>query len=143
MRVKIVIDTNTLVSGFLWDGAPAQLVTAIFSGRARLFASPELFSELQEILHRPKFAARFVTRGETPAGIMRRYREASVEIIPAQIAPPENLRDADDAHVLACAVAAEADMIVSGDNDLLTLKSFQGIPILNAVEALALLETAL
>ena len=83
-----------------------------------------------------------MTRGETPAGIMRRYREACVEIIPAKIAPPENLRDADDAHVLACAVAAEADMIVSGDNDLLVLKSFRGIPILNVTEALARLETA-
>ena len=140
MRVKIVIDTNTFVSGFLWDGAPAQLMTAIFSGRARLFASPELFLELQEILHRPKFAGRFVARGETPQGIMRRYREACVEIIPAKISPPENLRDADDVHVLACAVAAEADAIVSGDNDLLVLKSFRGIPILNVAEALALLK---
>lgn len=140
MRVKIVVDTNTLVSGFLWDGAPAQLVTAIFSGRARLFASTELFVELQEIIHRPKFANRFMARGETPVSIMRRYREASVEIISAQIAPPENLRDADDIHVLACAVAAEADVLVSGDQDLLVLKSFWGIPIITAAEALARLK---
>jgi uncharacterized protein len=139
--VKIVADTNTLVSGFLWDGTPAKLVAAAFSGRARLFASAELLLELQEILRRPKFGRRFLARGETPAGIFERYREASVRIIPAKIAMPENLRDADDIHVLACAVAAEADVIVSGDNDLLMLKSFQGIPIISAAEALGRLKT--
>jgi len=44
--------------------------------------------------------------------------------------------DSDDDHVLACAVAAQADLIVSGDPDLLNLKSYQHIPIVSPVEAL-------
>jgi len=44
--------------------------------------------------------------------------------------------DPDDDHVLACAVAAQADLIVSGDPDLLNLKSYQHIPIVSPVEAL-------
>ena len=47
-----------------------------------------------------------------------------------------SLRDRDDVHVLACAVGAEADAIVTGDKDLLTLKDFGGIPIIDAAEAL-------
>jgi uncharacterized protein len=134
--VKIVADTNTLVSGFLWDGTPAKFVAAAFSGRARLFTSAELLQELHDTFQRPKFAGRFLSRSETPADIFNRYHDASVKIVPAKILLPENLRDADDVHVLACAVAAEADAIVTGDLDLLALKSFQGIPIMTAAEIL-------
>jgi putative PIN family toxin of toxin-antitoxin system len=135
-RVKIVADTNTLVSGFLWDGTPAKFVSAAFTGRARLFTSAELLLELAETLQRPKFAGRFLSRGQTPAGIFNRYRDASVKIVPVKIIPPKNLRDADDVHVLACAAAAEAGAIVTGDLDLLALKSFHGIPIMTAAEIL-------
>lgn len=48
---------------------------------------------------------------------------------------PKVSRDPDDDQVLACALAAQADLIVSGDADLLDLKSFQGIPILTAARA--------
>lgn len=136
MRVKTVIDTNTLISGFLWPGKPAQLVMAALSGQARVFTSTELLLEFQEVLQRPKFAARLAAGGETPAGIIEKFRKASLVIIPARIPLPKNLRDADDFHVLACAVAAGADAIISGDNDLLVLRSFEGIPIINAAEAL-------
>ena len=49
---------------------------------------------------------------------------------------PTELRDPDDVHVLSCAVGAEADAVVTGDKDLLTLKVFEGIPIIDAAEAL-------
>lgn len=45
-------------------------------------------------------------------------------------------RDADDDEVLACALAARADLVVSGDNDLLVLGSFKGIEVVSAAEAL-------
>lgn len=50
--------------------------------------------------------------------------------------PPTVVADPDDDAVLACALAAQAEAIVSGDSDLLSLKSFQGIPILTAAELL-------
>jgi predicted nucleic acid-binding protein len=46
-------------------------------------------------------------------------------------------RDPDDDHVLACALAAQADLIVSGDRDLLTLREYQGMPILSTAGAMA------
>ena len=92
--------------------------------------------ELQETLQRPKFAGRLAGQGETAASLTERFRAAGHEAVPARITPPDGLRDPDDVHVLACAVAAEADAIVTGDQDLLALKSFPGIPILKVREAL-------
>jgi predicted nucleic acid-binding protein len=52
-------------------------------------------------------------------------------------------RDPDDDHVLACALAAQADLIVSGDADLLNLREYQSIRIVAAAEALRLIERAI
>ena len=134
--MKLVIDTNVLISGSLWRGAPAQLLDAALSGRARIFLSKTLLLELDEVLRRPKFTARLTAQGETAAGIVARLRDGSFEIAPARILPPENFRDPDDLHILACALAAQADAVVSGDDDLRALGSFRGIPILDVPSAL-------
>ena len=57
-------------------------------------------------------------------------------VSPAPLALPPSLRDPKDIIVLAAALAARADAIVTGDEDLLSLKSFEGIPIINARKAL-------
>jgi putative PIN family toxin of toxin-antitoxin system len=134
--VKLVVDTNTIISGSLWQGPPARLIAAALAGRAQMFLSLPLLFELQETLQLPKFTQRLADRGETAISMAARFRMACHEAAPATIVPPDELRDSDDAHVLACAVAAEADAIVTGDKDLLTLKSFAGIPIIDAAEAL-------
>jgi len=65
---------------------------------------------------------------------MHRYVAIVETVVPEPIAPAV-IADPDDDHVLACAVAAVADVIVSGDTDLLDLAMYQGIPIVTAVEA--------
>jgi predicted nucleic acid-binding protein len=59
-----------------------------------------------------------------------------LQVSPILLALPPEPRDPKDLHVLECAVAAHADAIVSGDEDLVSLRSFQGIPIMNTSEAL-------
>lgn len=134
--MKLVIDTNILISGSLWEGPPARLVSAALAGQTQIFLSLPMLLELRETLQRPRFAPRLASRGETPETLAARFRAACHEGVPARIVPPAELRDPDDVHVLACAVGAEADAVVTGDKDLLTLKSFQGIPIIDAAEAL-------
>lgn len=101
-----------------------------------MFLSLPMLLELQETFQHPKFSPRLAARGETPVSMAARFRAACYEAIPARIVPPPELRDTDDAHVLACAVSAQADAIVTGDKDLLDLKSFAGMPIINAADAL-------
>lgn len=137
--MKLVIDTNIIVSGSLWHGAPARLLSAVLNGNTEWFLTLPLLLELLETLQRPKFAERLSGQGETPESLVQRFRAACVETAPAHVARPVELNDPDDVHVLACALAASADAIVTGDNDLLTLKSFEGIPIIRTAEALAML----
>jgi putative PIN family toxin of toxin-antitoxin system len=134
--VKLVIDTNTIISGSLWHGPPARLISAALTGQAQMFLSLPLLLELRETLQRPRFAARLTARGESPESVATRFRAACLEAAPAKVSPPDGLRDLDDMHILACAAGASADAIVSGDTHLLDLGSFEGIPIINAVEAL-------
>ena len=134
--MKLVVDTNTIISGSLWQGPPARLVSAALSGQNKMFLSLPLLFELRETLQHPKFAQRLAGKGETPDTLMIRFRAACHEALPASIIPPAELRDPNDIHVLACAVASGADIIVTGDKDLLALKMFEGIPILKPREAL-------
>lgn len=134
--MKLVVDTNTIISGTLWPGPPARLIAAALGGRAQMFLSLPMLLELQETLQHPKFASRLAGRGETPQTLAARFRAACRESVPARITPPAELRDPDDVHVLACAVAAGADAIVTGDKDLLALGTYAGIPIIRAVEAI-------
>jgi len=68
----------------------------------------------------------------------RSYAELATVVTPASILPTI-LADPDDDYVLACALAAQADLIVSGDAHLLNLKTYHRIRIVSATEALALI----
>ena len=134
--MRLAVDTNILVSAALWQGRSARLFSAAKDGKVQLFCSLPLLLELQETLQRPSFAARLTGQGETAASLMEHFRAVCHETVPAPIFTPSELRDPDDIHVLACAVAAKADAIITGDKDLLTLKFFENIPILTVAAAL-------
>jgi putative PIN family toxin of toxin-antitoxin system len=132
--VRLVLDTNTVVSGLLWDKTASLLIKAALQGRVEIFTSQALLLELEDVLPRRKFARRVFASGLSIAQLNARYALLARTIVPAAISPAS--ADPDDDHVLACALAAQADLIVSGDSDLLNLKSFQGMPIVAATEAL-------
>ena len=93
-----------------------------------------LLAELSEVLHRRKFTKPIQATGFTAAEIVKHYQRLAHRVTVRQLTQQIS-RDADDDQVLACALAAKADFIVSGDKDLLTLKVFQEIPIVTAAEA--------
>jgi putative PIN family toxin of toxin-antitoxin system len=129
--VRLVLDTNTVISGLLWGGTPGRLIDAAKAGRVELVSSAPLLAELQGVLNRPKFALQLAQRGVTVADVFDGYAALVRLAVPAVIVPTVTRDPADD-QVLATAIAGQADVIVSGDSDLLDLKQFMGIDIVTA-----------
>jgi putative PIN family toxin of toxin-antitoxin system len=137
--VKAVVDTNTLVSGLLWRGNPSRILDAILENQVELCISEELLAELGDVLRRPRLTKQVAARGLDAEWSCDFIRERCLILAPAEPIEVPELRDRKDLHVLAAAQAAAVDMIITGDKDLLTLKSFAGIPIVDAAEAVKLL----
>ena len=133
--MRLVLDTNVVASGLLWSGTPAQLIDAAQADEIEVFTSRALLAELTRILRRAKFANVIAASGLSLDELVLGYAEVAQLVHPAPITPVV-LRDPDDDHVLACALTAQAELIVSGDTHLLELKAYQGIPIVSAAEAL-------
>jgi putative PIN family toxin of toxin-antitoxin system len=133
--VRVVLDTNTVVSALVWGGTPHALLEAATEERIALYCSSALLGELADVLGRAKFAPRLQQAQRTAAQLIEQYRGLVELVEPASIAPTV-VNDPDDDQVLAAALAAQADLIVSGDEHLLALRVYQGIPILAAAECL-------
>ena len=131
-----------MLSALLWRDTPYRLFEAIRQQPdVQLYSSATLLAELADVLTRPSPTKQLATIGKTAREVMADYL-AVVEIVaPATLSAPVS-RDPDDDQVLACALAAQADLIVSGDGDLLTLKSFQGVPIVTAAQAVEKIKAA-
>jgi putative PIN family toxin of toxin-antitoxin system len=129
--VKVVIDTNVFVSS-VFGGLPGQVVELWFDGRLTLCLSEPVVTEYQRVLREI---------GATDEAEERALIEAfaSGEGVLYTADPPaiESVSpDPDDDKFLECALELEADRVVSGDSDLLELKSYMGIPILTPRELL-------
>jgi putative PIN family toxin of toxin-antitoxin system len=135
--VRAVIDTNVLLSGLLWHGAPHALLQVVRDGSLILVSSPALLAELERVIERPKFDA-ILTRSTTSRDRSLAELRQLAEIVEPAPLPQPVCRDPDDDAVLALALATQADLIVSGDDDLLALGQFQGIPIVAPALALQL-----
>ncbi|CAN5258791.1 putative toxin-antitoxin system toxin component, PIN family [soil metagenome] len=134
--MRIVPDTNIVISGLFWRGQPRRILDVARDGIIELFTSPVLVEELEDVLSREKFAARLEAAQVTVQELIEGY-SALATVIDSEPIAPVILADPDDDAVLACAWAAEAEIIVSGDSDLLDLKEHQEIRILTATEFLA------
>jgi putative PIN family toxin of toxin-antitoxin system len=132
--VRAVVDTNVLISGLLWDGAPHALLTHVRDGTLGLISSTYLLSELSRTIGRAKFSGILMRSNISQERVLTEVRQLAEMIEPPPLPQPV-CRDPDDDEVLALAVAAKADWIVSGDNDLLSLGSYAGIAIIPVTEA--------
>jgi uncharacterized protein len=127
--VQLVADTNTVVSGLLWPGPQRRLLDLARIRTITLFTTVPLLLELDDVLKRPKFAQRLNLAGVTATDLVLGYAALAVIVDPATLEPHIEA-DPDDDAVLACALAANVDVIVSGDRHLLTLAAYAMIPIL-------------
>jgi uncharacterized protein len=124
--MKAVFDTNVFIAAFVTSGVCAKILLRARRGQFQLIGSPFILNEFEQVLIK-KFS---VTRSEA--------RDASrliAEAMRAVVDPGETVtgicRDPDDDAILACALAGEADYLITGDADLLALKNFKGVQILS------------
>jgi putative PIN family toxin of toxin-antitoxin system len=133
--VRAVIDTNVLLSGLLWHGQPHMLLEHVRAGTLAMVSSPALLAELADVIGRAKFDAILVRSKTSREQALAEVRQLAEVVEPPPLPQPV-CRDPDDDEVLALALAAQVDLIVSGDDDLLVLQAFEGIPILTPAQAL-------
>ena len=132
--MRLVLDTNTAVSGLIWGGVPGRLIDSAAAGTAQIISSVPLLDELHDVLFRKKFAAQLAEQGVDAADLFEGYAALVQLVVPADIGPVI-LADPDDDIVLATAVAGGADAIVSGDAHLLGIGEFRGMPIISPAAA--------
>ena len=121
--MKVVCDTNVLVAGMVADGLCRDIVKRRLL-RTELITSRALLDELAQTL-RNKFDT---DPAEVP--LLKAYRERATLVRPQALSRPV-CRDRDDDEVLAAAIAGQADIILTGDGDLLVLGEYNGIRILS------------
>ena len=127
---RVVCDTNVILSGMLWNGTPRQVLARIEQGKHTLFTSRVLLDELDRVLRYPKFIIIFSKAALGRQDVLRWMVRNSTIVMSKPLDRPVVLADPSDDCVLACAVSASADAVVSGDKHLLDIHSFRGIPIL-------------
>lgn len=119
-----VFDTNVLIAAIITDGICSTLLRRARTGELSLVSCPFIITEVRRILTR-----KFLLSREQVAAALEPIREAISEIIDYEPKIGRICRDQDDDHVLACAVAAKADYLVTGDADLLDIKRFRHVRI--------------
>lgn len=124
--MRLVLDTNVIVSAIGWSGPPSAVLEALIAGQHTLVTTPELLSEVTRALSYPKM--RVIATQPATAEILRWLHQPE-HLVPAREHLTVILEDPSDDRVLEAALAGRADYIVSGDQHLLRLGSFRGIPI--------------
>lgn len=128
---RVVLDSNVIISAFLFGGPPARLLECALKGRILCFISLPILDEIRDVLHRPKF-------GLTPDQALTFIEE--LHDLCTVVTPTRRVNavkaDPDDNMILECALAATADIIASGDAHLLDLSSYKNIRILPPAKVL-------
>ena len=135
--LRVVLDTNVIVSALLWQGRPGELLALAGEGEIILYASAQIMAELKATLAKPKLAPAITATGNTAKGLIASYRHL-VRNTQAKAISGQVSRDSDDDAILACAIAAKAQYLVTGDNDLLVLDRYDDVQILTVAAFLDL-----
>lgn len=132
--MKIVADTNVLVSAIFWEGNESKIVELVEEGELELITSVQILDELKKVLSYEKF--------ELDDGKVNEHVEYYL-FLAEIVSPDEDINeiqnDPSDDKFLECARKGKVDYIVSGDRHLLDLENFKGIEIVSAGELLEIL----
>jgi uncharacterized protein len=131
---RVVLDTNTIVSGIGWGGPPGAVLDAALAGHFEIMTSPALLDELRRVLEYPRLQAVIGDANE----LIELLALAAIVVTPTETV--ELVRDPDDNRLIEAAQAGRADVIVTGDQDLLSLGHVEQISILTPREFLESLQ---
>ena len=135
--MRVVLDTNQHISAIIRpNGHPAQIMKLWRVGLIELAISPVILEGFETGVHRPRIQQKYNLSDADIAEYLEVLKTFAV-LVPGTITVNAVLDDPDDNIIIACAIEAEADIIISGDQHLLSLGSYQGIPIVKAVEFLS------
>ena len=137
---RAVLDTNVFVSGLMGvKSTPRRIIDAWLDERFTLVTSLHLVEELAQVLGYGRFAERIrLSRLEVDLILAAMLTRA--EVVRGELALPGVTRDPKDDAVVACAVEGNVDYLVSGDQDLLVLKRYEGVEVITPREFLEFME---
>ena len=132
VAVKVVVDTNVIVSTMLFGGKPGKLIPLWQRGTIRPLVSKEIIDEYLRVLTYPKFKL-----SEEDVNFLL-YQEILPYFAVIDVEPGPRIikKDPEDDKFLRCALAGKAKWIISGDQHLLALKTYQKIKILSPADFL-------
>ncbi|MCK4266018.1 MAG: putative toxin-antitoxin system toxin component, PIN family [Thermoplasmata archaeon] len=133
--MRVVADTNVLISGIFWDGNESDVLKRFKTKEIMNLISPDIVEEFEGVLSRRKFE---LTEEEIDSAIGEVLSFSKV--IRPKIELNVIKQDPSDNRILECAIYGKADYIISGDKHLLDLKEFKGISTVTAMELLKILQ---
>ena len=122
--MKVFVDTNVLASAFATRGMCADVLRTVLSEH-EIVICKQVISEVQDVLHR-----KFHLPQSTITGILELLHRFALAPAQAETAGI-HVRDADDIAILASALAANADVLITGDRDLLIIGKYENLRILS------------
>ena len=126
--MRILIDTNILISGLYFHGLPKKLLREIDLEKFNICVNEEIISEYTDKIDNKFSKSKYILDKDLREKIFSNFKNFN------KVSDLKICRDPDDDKFINCAIDAKAIYIVSGDNDLLTIKNFAGIEIVTARE---------
>ena len=129
-----MIDSNIFISGIIFGGNPRKIIDIVTEGKIQLYISSDILREIKEVLERDKFGfSQNITQQ-----IIFEIESLSEFVSPKSKHSIVN-RDPDDNIIIDCAMEAKVDYIITDDYDLLSLKEYKNIRIINASDFMDLI----
>ena len=138
--MKIVVDTNVVLSGLLWRGPPNQILKWAREGILEILACEETTAELRRALRYKRFSKRMSALETTPAEVLAYYMNLVLFVPTPEIIPEQIIEDPFDNLFLALASDNRARLIISGDKHLLELEEYQRLQMVTPSEACQVIE---
>lgn len=127
--IRIVLDTNVLMSGIFWSGSPSRILSAWYEKKVKLVISPEILDEYIRV--GAILSKKYPSINTIP--IIDLITIDSELCMATELEEPVS-RDPDDDKFIALCLSTNCKIIVSGDNDLLEISGYRNIQVLKPTD---------